>query len=148
MFKNILVATDGSDLAEKVMSHALGLAKIHAAKITAITVTEAWSAVEIAHDVRAGQKDPVGHYEGQAAKAAKSILDKAAKSAQLQGVACEILHVHDQHPAEGIVATASNIGADLIVIGSHGRRGLSRLLLGSQTYEVVTNCKVPVLVIR
>ena len=148
MFKNILVATDGSDLAEKVMSQALSLAKIHAAKITAITVTEAWSAVEIAHDARSGQKDPVGHYEGQAAAAAKSILDKAAKAAQLHGVSCELLHIRDKHPAEGIVETASDLGADLIVIGSHGRRGLSRLLLGSQTYEVVTNCKVPVLVIR
>lgn len=148
MFKKILVATDGSDLAQKAVGQAIDLAKIHAAKITAVTVTEFWSAGEVAHNAHLGQRDPVRQFEESAAASAKAILDKAGKAAQSQGVSCELLHVPDKHPAEGIVETATNIGADLIVIASHGRRGLSRLLLGSQTYEVVTHCKVPVLVIR
>ena len=148
MFKNILVATDGSDLAQKAVAQAIALAKIHAAKITAVTVTEIWSAGAVAHDAHLGHRNPVAEFEATAAASAKAILDKAEKAAQSQGMSCELLHVPDKHPAEGIVETASNIGADLIVIASHGRRGLSRLLLGSQTYEVVTHCKVPVLVIR
>jgi nucleotide-binding universal stress UspA family protein len=56
--------------------------------------------------------------------------------------------VKDQHPAEGIVATAKDKGCDLIVMASHGRRGVSRLLLGSQAYEVLTHCGVPALIVR
>src|SRR5215813_557241 len=64
---------------------------------------------------------------------------------KLQGGRCG---VKDQHPAEGIVATAKEKGCDLIVMASHGRRGLSRLLLGSQAYEVLTHCSVPALIVR
>jgi nucleotide-binding universal stress UspA family protein len=58
------------------------------------------------------------------------------------------VHVKDQYPAEGIIATIKDRGCDLVVLGSHGRRGISRLLLGSQAYEVVTHCRVPALIVR
>ena len=148
MYKNILIATDGSELAHKAVSQGLTLAKTGAAKATVVTVTEIWSALDVAHSSQRGQKDPVGTYEAAAAASANAILDSAGKIAHSLGVDCKLLHVPDKHPAEGIVETADKIGADLIVIASHGRRGLTRLLLGSQTYEVVTHTKVPVLVIR
>lgn len=148
MYKNILVATDGSELASKAVEQGFVLAKTLKAAASVVTVTEMWSALDVAHRSRTGSKDPVGTYEASAAAAAKAIFDDVGKIAESHGVRCETLHVADMHPAEGIVATADKIGADLIVIASHGRRGLTRLLLGSQTYEVVTHTKVPVLVIR
>ena len=148
MYRNILIATDGSEIATKAVVQGLTLAKTLDAAATVVTVTEIWSALDVAHRGRAGQKDPVGTYEASAAALAKTILDEIEKIADSHGMTCRTLHVADMHPAEGIVTTADKIGADLIVIASHGRRGLSRLLLGSQTYEVVTHTKVPVLVIR
>jgi nucleotide-binding universal stress UspA family protein len=71
-----------------------------------------------------------------------------AKRAADQGVTVKTVLVDNSFPAEGIVATAANIGAELIVMGSHGRRGLNRLLLGSQTNNVLAHTKVPVLVTR
>jgi nucleotide-binding universal stress UspA family protein len=64
------------------------------------------------------------------------------------GVTCEVVHIKDQYPAQGILETAKAKGADLIVMASHGRRGISKLLLGSQATEVVSQSSVPVLVYR
>jgi nucleotide-binding universal stress UspA family protein len=148
MYKHILIATDGSELATKALEHGVRLAKTENAKVTVVTVTASWSAFDIAHDVRQGQSDPIGHFEGLAAASANRILDGAVQRCKAAGVACESIHVKDQHPAEGIIATAKDRECDLIVMASHGRRGVSRLLLGSQAHEVLTHCKVPVLVVR
>jgi nucleotide-binding universal stress UspA family protein len=102
----------------------------------------------MAHDYDRGKKDPIGSYEALAAAGAKRILDKAAEAAKAEGVTCKGIHVKDRHPAEGIVEAAIDVGADLIVMGSHGRRGVDRLLIGSQANEVVTHSKVPVLIVR
>jgi nucleotide-binding universal stress UspA family protein len=148
MYEHILVATDGSELATKALEHGVRLAKRENAKVTVVTVTELWSAFDIAHEVRQRQSDPVGHFEGLAAASARRILDGALHCCKGHGVACDSIHVKDRHPAEGIIATAKESGCDLIVMASHGRRGVSRLLLGSQAYEVLTHCKVPVLIVR
>ena len=148
MYKHILIATDGSELATKALEHGLAVAKRDNAKVTVVTVTEPWSAFDAAHEARQGQRDPIGHFEEIAAAAAKRILAPAAQRASAQGVTCDAVHVKDQHPAEGIVAIAKEKGCDLIVMASHGRRGVSRLLLGSQAYEVLTHCSVPALIVR
>jgi nucleotide-binding universal stress UspA family protein len=148
MYKNILIATDGSELATKALEHGLALAKRDNARVTVVTVTEPWSAMDIAHEVRQGQQNPIARFEELAASAAGRILEAAAQRAKAHGVACECLHVKDQHPAEGIIATAKDKGSDLIVMASHGRRGVSRLLLGSQAHEVLTHCTVPALIVR
>ena len=148
MYKRILIATDGSELANGAVSHGIALAKVDKAPVSVVTVTDIWSAFAMAHDYDRGKKDPIGNYETLATAAAKRILDKAGEAANSQGVDCTLIHVQDKHPAEGIVATAQEIGADLIVMASHGRRGLNRLLLGSQANEVVTHSKVPVLIVR
>jgi nucleotide-binding universal stress UspA family protein len=148
MYNKILIATDGSEIADKALSHGIALAKELESHVSVVTVSEMWSALEMAHDSTRGRTDPIGDYEALATAAAKKVLDRAGELAKAQGIRCEPIHVADKHPAEGIIGVAQKIGADLIVIGSHGRRGVSRLLLGSQANEVVTLSNVPVLIVR
>jgi nucleotide-binding universal stress UspA family protein len=145
MYKHLLIATDGSELARKAVEHGLALAKALNAKITAVTVTEPWTAL-VAGDVPVAF--PIEEYESGCAASAAQLLSVAADLAKRSGVACETLHVKDQFPAEGIIDTAKARGCDLIVMASHGRRGFSRLLLGSQANKVVTLSSVPVLICR
>ena len=149
MYKHILIATDGSELANRALAHGLALAKELKAPVTVVTVTQLWSALEMAHE--AGIKanlNPVRQFEDMMAASAKMILDAAADRAKVAGVTCEFVHVPDRHPAEGIIATAETKSCDLIVMASHGRRAVGRVLLGSQVNEVLAHSKVPVLVVR
>ena len=148
MYKRILIATDGSELASRALAHGLALAKEVKAPVTLVTVTQPWSAFDMAHKAREGNRDPMRQFEEIAAASAKVILDAAEQEAKIAGVACEIVHVPDQHPAEGIIATAEKNGCDLIVMASHGRRAVGRLLLGSQAVEVLSHSKVPALIVR
>src|SRR5262249_49949555 len=109
--------------------HRHALAKHDNAHVTVVTVTEPWAPLDMAHEARQHRPDPIGHFEEMATAAANRILDGAAQRGNAHGVTCDVVHVKDQHPAEGIVATAKEKGCDLIVMASHGRRGLSRLLL-------------------
>ncbi len=148
MYHRILIATDRSELADKAVAHGIALAKDLKVPVSVVTVTEAWSAFELARMARMGNPNPIGRYEEMAAAAASNILGKAAQTAKSEGVDSELVHVQDQHPAEGIIATAKDKGCDLIVMASHGRRGIDRLLLGSQANEVITHSKVPALIVR
>ena len=148
MYKHILIATDGSELATKALEQGLALAKRDNAQVTLVTVTEPWSALEMAQEARARRPDPISHFEAIAAAAADRILDAALQRANALGVNCERVHVKDQHPADGIIDTAKEKACDLIVMASHGRRGVSRFLLGSQAFEVLTRCTVPALIVR
>jgi len=148
MYKQILIATDGSELANRAVDHGLKLAKEVNAPVTLVTVTGPWSAFELAHEARMGNSDPVRQFEEMAAASAKVILDNAARKAKAAGVTCELIHVPDQHPAEGIIALAEKKACDLIVMASHGRRAVGRLLLGSKVSEVLAHGNVPVLIVR
>ena len=148
MYKKILIATDGSDLANRAVTHALKLASELRLPVVIVTVTQLWSAMELAHEARMGKSDPVGHFEELAAASARTILDAAAKQAVAYNVTCEIVHMPDQNPAEGIIAVANQKECDLIVMASHGRRGVDRILLGSQVNEVLAHTKIPTLVVR
>ncbi len=148
MYQHILIATDGSELATKALEHGLELAKRVGARVTVVTVTEPWSPFDMAQEAREGRPDPIGQFEGIAAKAANRILAAAAQQAKALGVSADCVHVKDRYPAEGITSTANDKQCDLIVMGSRGLRGISRLLLGSQAYEVLTHCRVPSLVVR
>jgi len=148
MYNHILIATDGSELASRAVSHGVTLAKENKAPVTVVTVTDWWSALDMAHESRKGNRNPLAQYEAQAAAAAKKVLLQAGELAKSQGVQCELIHVPDQHAADGIVATAKKKACDLIVMASHGRRGVDRILLGSRAYEVLTQSKVPVLIVR
>ncbi len=145
MYKRILIATDGSELAGKAVSSGLALAKHLGAEVVAVTATEPWRAMTNGEGL--AFSFPIEDYEKASAEHAEQILAKVRASAQDMAIACETVRVND-FPAEGILATAKTKQCDLIVMASHGRRGVARLLLGSQATQVVALSTVPVLVCR
>ena len=145
MYKHLLIATDGSDTGDQAVRQGLAAAKAFNAKVTAVKVTEMWSALDIAGK---DSFSKIENYETAVAKAARQILDRVAETAKDAGIACEIVHVADSAPAAGILSIAKSHGCDLIVMGSHGRRGLNRLLLGSQSHKVLSETDISVLVCR
>jgi nucleotide-binding universal stress UspA family protein len=145
MYQNILIATDGSELSAKGIRHGVRLAKALGAQVCITTATEPWEAIVVGEV--AVVITPQQYTETSAANAAQT-LRKAKEIADEEGVAAQTLHVSERHPAEGIIEAAKERGADLIVMASHGRRGLSRLVLGSQANEVVTHSTIPVLIVR
>jgi nucleotide-binding universal stress UspA family protein len=144
MYKHILIATDGSELAEKAVNTGLTLAKVLGARATAVTVSEPWAA---ARTNDASVVFPFDAYETAAAEAASKIFASVRKLAKQLDVECATIHVKE-HTAEGILQAGKNRGCDLIVMASHGRRGLSRLLLGSQATRVLTHSSTPVLICK
>jgi nucleotide-binding universal stress UspA family protein len=144
MFKHVLIATDGSELAGKGVVAGLELAKKVGAKVTVVIAIEPWKSMIVGE---AAFSFPLEEYEKAAAETAATVLNAAKQLADTEGVPCELLHVTN-FPAEGIVETAEAKGCDLIVLTSHGRRGLARAFLGSQATRVLTLSKVPVLVYK
>ncbi len=145
MYKHILIATDGSEIAGKAVLEALQLAKALGAKVTAVTVTEPFEAVAFAE--AAGAIMP-SDYNRQCAEHAKAVLGRVTEAAVKNGMACETLHREHRYAYEGVILAAEEVGADLIVVGSHGRRGLEGFLLGSQAVKLLTHAKIPALVVR
>jgi len=148
MYRKLLIATDGSQLAGKAVEQGINLAKETNASIVFVTVTAMWSPSEMTGEVTSGRVNPMQHYEDSVAAAAKKVLDAAVKKAEGAGLKAEGVHVADEGTAQGVVETAEKRGCDLILMATHGRRGLNRLLLGSETTEVLHLSKVPVLVVR
>jgi nucleotide-binding universal stress UspA family protein len=150
MYANILLSTDGSDIARKGVKHGIGLAKALNAKVTVITVTEPLS-VGIGSAHAPGWVPSQQEFDGFEAvckQRAGNVLDEARDMARQIGISVELLHVPNAHPATAIIETAKSRGCDLIVMGSHGRRGIGKLFLGSQTSEVLADGNVPVLVVH
>jgi len=145
MFKHILIATDGSELAAKAVTTGLGLAKTLGAMVTVVTVTE--PRTHLVPD-KAAISSPADGYEAALAAAAKTVLADASAAANKLGVSCASVHLHNEFPAEGILKEAKAKGCDAIVMASHGRRGVARLLLGGETLRVVNNSTIPVVVCR
>ncbi|MBQ0710555.1 MULTISPECIES: universal stress protein [unclassified Ochrobactrum] len=149
MYRNILIATDGSELAEKGVDQGVALAKETGAKVTFVSVTELLPSYGIVVAAEwASSPAAFQEYREAITKAATEILSKAKAKATELGVSAEAVHVENQSPAQGIVEAANARDADLIVIASHGRRGVNKLLLGSQAAEVLSLSTVPVLVIK
>ena len=149
MYSNILICTDGSDLGQRGLDQGLTLAKHLKAKTTILTVTEPFPLV--GGSTVAGWGPGPGEYaayDRSQKEAADQVLAAAKAQADKLGVDATILHVPNTFPAEAIVETAKEGGHNLIVMASHGRRGLGRLILGSQTSEVLSHSPIPVLVIR
>jgi nucleotide-binding universal stress UspA family protein len=148
MYKQILIATDGSELGSRGVTQGLALAKSLNASVSILTVTEAKSPYETVHDRGRGATQPVKDCAGLARGVAKRILDEARERAAALNIECECVHVPDQTAADGIIAAAEKTGADLIVMASHGYRGVERLLFGSKASEVASRSHVPVLIVR
>src|SRR5271167_2820265 len=149
MFTNILLSTDGSDVATKGVKHGIALAKALNAKVTVITVTEALE-VDYGSGHASGwipSQEEFDSFDAVCKERAGKVLDQARAIAEQIGISAELLHVPDAHPATAIIGTAKSRGCDLIVMASHGRRGLRKLFLGSQTSEVLADGSVPVLVV-
>jgi nucleotide-binding universal stress UspA family protein len=147
MYQHILIATDGSDVGERGVEHGVAIAKALGARVTIITVTEPYP-IATGEFAYIPSDATMETYVTSQREAAASRLAAAKAAADRAGVAAETLHVSDAQPAEAILDAAKTRGCDLIVMGSHGRRGLGRLLLGSKTYEVVSHGHTPVLVVR
>ncbi|GAB3510547.1 universal stress protein [Pseudoxanthomonas daejeonensis] len=148
MYDRILIATDGSELAAKGLSHGLALAARLHVPVVVVTVTEPW--MPAFDDALALSADPAmqQEYREGCAHSAQRILTDAVAQATTAGVACETVHVPDGYPSEAIVKAAADHHVGLVVMASHGRRGLGRVLLGSQTQAVLAKAAVPVLVVR
>jgi nucleotide-binding universal stress UspA family protein len=142
MYEHFLIATDGSELAGKAVAAGLALAKQLGAKVTAVNAIEVWPLIESADTAAAFME-----YQKLAENDAVRILGQVSAAAQEQGVCCETVTVTGS-PAEAIIETANSKQCDLIVMSSHGRRGLARVLLGSQAMRVLTLSSVPVLICR
>lgn len=145
MYSHILIATDGSELAGKAVTAGLKLAKALGARVTAVTATEPWSAM--VGPEGSAFSFPIEEYEKSSSDRAREILAGVSKEASSLDVHCTASHV-TEFPAEAIIEAARSSGADLIVMASHGRRGIARALLGSQAARVVTLSSVPVLICR
>ena len=146
--QKILIATDGSEVAEKAVDEGLSLAKKVGAQAILLTVTERWSVLQIANASREGAGNPISLYEELAAKHATDILEAAAAKAKAAGVICDRVHRANATPAEAIVAEAERRGVDMIVMASNNRKGLDKMLIGSQTLKVLALTDKPVLVYR
>lgn len=147
MFKRILVPTDGSDLSTSAVKAAAMLAKTLNASLVAVHVMPMFSAVvypEAAIYGAISQEEFIAETEEEATKA----LVAAAKDAQAIGVACETIRNRFDQAYVGILDAAARLGCDVVVMASHGRRGVKALVLGSETNKVLTHSKIPVLVFR
>lgn len=149
MFKHLLIATDGSELGNKALATGLALARLNQAEVTIITATD-----PVSTGIGSGGFGTidagtlVARLEEAYAIEAKELLEKARKQSQDAGITAQTLHLPRHHPADGILETVAEKACDLIVMGSHGRRGLSRLMLGSQAAEVLARASVPVLIVK
>jgi nucleotide-binding universal stress UspA family protein len=147
MFKRILIATDGSELSQKATDSGIELAKLSGGHVVALQVVPRY---------------PVSYFEGGAtispteitrlekdwADSAQATVDKLKAQAEANGVQATGITIHSDMVAEAIITAAKKHDCDLIVMASHGRRGLTRLLLGSETTHVLTHSVIPVMVLR
>ena len=149
MYEHILISTDGSDLACKGVESGLALAKSLGARVTIISVADGggmrgrapkWDPIS---GERPGYEDSLDQDE-----VVDEVLSSAKARAEQLGVEADTLHVADVHPADAILAAADARGCQLIAMASHGRSGLGRMLLGSQTSDVLARSAIPVLVVR
>lgn len=146
MYQNILIATDGSELANKGVSHGLSLAKAVGAKVTAVIIELPFDGRGFAECEPDRVAELAAHIEKDETERASRILGDVAATAKKSGIACETVQIKNPRPYEGILQVAEQKKCDLIVMGSHGRGGVSGLLLGSVTNRVMAHTKLPVLV--
>ncbi len=145
MFKHLLLPTDGSGLSEAAVRKGLLLAKEQQARVTALHVVPKFHVLTY-HTVML--EDTREEYVAACAAEAQRILAEVVRAAHEQDIVCSAQSATHDHPYEAIIAAAADAGCDLIVMASHGRRGLKGLLLGSETQKVLTHSTIPVLVLR
>jgi nucleotide-binding universal stress UspA family protein len=145
MYKHILIPTDGSELSKLALEEGVALAKALNARVTIITVTTPFHIITASPVMLT---DTPERYEEHVAATAGEYLDEGKKIAAAAGVECNVLHIEHEHPYKAIIDTAQEQGCDAIQMASHGRRGISAVLLGSETLKVLTHSTIPVIVCR
>jgi nucleotide-binding universal stress UspA family protein len=150
MYKKILVPTDGSKLSAKAIKQAVGFAQATGAKLTVLHVMPGFRMF-----ASGGFAPPDSmlapvkkKFEQEARAASQKLVDKACSVAAAAGVECTGAVATGDSPYEAIIRQAAKSGCDLIMMASHGRRGLQSLLLGSETQKILTHSDIPVLVVR
>jgi nucleotide-binding universal stress UspA family protein len=144
MYKHILVPTDGSEISTKAAQHAIALARLTGAKLSALSVKEPFPYSAISEMQPTPPQEFYDAQERMAAARVKAVVELAAAA----GVECASRTVEAVHPWEAICDHAREQQCDLIVMASHGRRGIAALLLGSETQKVLTHSTTPVLIVR
>ena len=148
MYRNILIATDGSALAEKAVTHGLGLAKAVGAKVTALIVEAPFNVFDVPESRMRQMPEAFAQHAEYVKRHAGKVLDGVAEAAKQAGVACDTVQMEHDQPYRAIIDTAKSKGCDAIIMASHGRGGISAVLLGSVTNKVLTHTAIPVVVVH
>ncbi len=144
MFEHILLPTDGSKLSEKSVKQGIRMAKALKASVTALHVSPKLHSFKYPLDVLESSRD----YAQACETSASNYLDFVKRVAAGAGVECDVVHVTSDQPYKEIIKAAQKKKCDLILMASHGRRGIEGFLLGSETQKVLTHSQIPVLVYR
>ena len=147
MYKRILVATDGSALSKKAVASAIALAATCGAELVALKVVPRYPQAYFEGSIPLSA-DEISRVETQWTESARVQLAAVEKAAKAKGVETKVVTVKSDVVSDAIIAAAKKQNADLIVMASHGRKGIKRLLLGSETQQVLTHSHIPVLVLR
>lgn len=147
MFKHVLLPTDGSKLSGRAVKIGIDFAKKVRARVTAVHVVPQFTLM-VDDGITMLSPALKKRFEDEGRKRAQMMLDDIARQARARGIRCTTLCIASDLPYQQIIATARKKKCDLIMMASHGRRGLSSLLLGSETAKVLLHSKVPVLVVR
>ncbi len=144
MFKHILVPVDGSSTAQLAVDKAISLAKAFGSRVTAIFVIDPYPFTGVGTDFAYGQAE----YLSAATAEANAAIKISRSAFEAAGISADASVIEANAAWRGVVQSAKSIGADLIVMGSHGRSGLEKLVLGSVTQAVLSHTHLPVLVVR
>jgi nucleotide-binding universal stress UspA family protein len=147
MYKRILVATDGSELSQKAVTNAASLAAVCKAELVVVKIVPRYPQTYFEGAMSLTESD-AQRIEAQWAKDSQAVVDAAVQQAGAAGVTATGKVVKSDIVSDAIIKAAKDEHADLIVMSSHGRKGISRLLLGSETQQVLTHSEIPVLVLR
>lgn len=147
MYKRILVATDGTKLSKKAVGSAISLAALCGAELVALKVIPRYPISYFEGGIALPAED-IQRIEAHWAHEGQMVVDAIAKLGHKKGIAVKPLTVRNDVVSDAVLATVEKLDCDLVVMASHGRRGVKRLLLGSETQQVLTHAKVPVLILK
>ena len=147
MYQRILVATDGSKLSTKAVNSAIELAALAGAELIALKVIPRYPQSYFEGSVPLSAED-VARVEQKWSDDGRSVVDAVKAAGEAQGVKVKAILAKSDVVSDALIAAAKKHKADLIVMASHGRKGVKRLLLGSETQQVLTHSDIPVLVLR
>jgi nucleotide-binding universal stress UspA family protein len=147
MYSRILVATDGSSLSKKAVASAIQLAATCSAELVAVKVVPRYPQAYFEGSIPLSAQE-IGRIEKEWSDAAQANLDTVVKAAKAKGVNTKTVITKSDVVSDAIISAAKKQKVDLIVMASHGRKGIKRLLLGSETQQVLTHSHIPVLVLR